>query len=157
MRPPGSKALCLSHLSIGARSHRIRCGARFIYPEGVTSQSPGSRSAPWVNGDKPTSTPKGLYQLAIDPKSMEPLRGTSATAFRQPRVRCATLGFGIQPLRGKVECGPATLGTPCKQTPDPLPCTCRAAGCDGPARVQSYFLAWPQVALDLLPSVSDRR
>src|SRR5437660_1793100 len=34
-------------------------------------------------------------------QSIEPLRGTFFVMILAPRVRCATLGFAMQPLRGK--------------------------------------------------------
>src|ERR1700726_4283976 len=43
----------------GVSSRRMSC--RNIYPEGAVSQSPGSRSAPWVDGANKEFTPKGFH------------------------------------------------------------------------------------------------
>src|SRR5437879_99476 len=68
------------------------------YPEGVKSQSPGSRSAPWDRNRTPRVTPKGLNHLAA--RALYNPFGVNAPFACLPRVRCATLGFETQPLRG---------------------------------------------------------
>ena len=63
-----------------------------LYPEGVALHSPGSRSAPWESVPPRSSTPKGLYNpFGVEVCGVGP----------GPRVRCATLGCGVQPLRGR--------------------------------------------------------
>ena len=63
--------------------------------EAVEPQSPGSRSAPWDTGHRAQSHPEGVQPVVA------PLWGAcKRDSARQPRVRSATLGFGIKPLRG---------------------------------------------------------
>src|ERR1700733_6299561 len=65
-----------------------------FHPEGVKSPSPGSRSAPWVGGGSARIfNPEGV---GCDPFGVENQKGGIL-----PRVRCATLGFGMRPLRGR--------------------------------------------------------
>ncbi len=58
--------------------------------EGVQLHSPGSRSAPWVGKPKGPRTPKGCNRGGV-----APLRGAETAWTPRPRVRCATLGFGV--------------------------------------------------------------
>ena len=76
------------------------------YAVGVIFQSPGSRPsrAPWVSRGLDTFTPKALYKVSahVTPRMFNTF-GVSVIAGLKPRVRrcAATLGFGIQPLRGR--------------------------------------------------------
>jgi hypothetical protein len=60
----------------------------------VQQQSPGSRSAPWVSETSKYQTPTGFYTNACK----TPL-GFASHIDRHPRVRFATLGFGVKRLR----------------------------------------------------------
>ena len=89
--------------------------ANHIYPEGVELQSPGSRSAPWETIDPQRRTPQGFHMTAR--------RGTRHSAsptltglpelghFLFPGCGCATLGFGVEPLRGNVIGGVCVAAT----------------------------------------------
>src|SRR5262249_19704621 len=70
-----------------------------IYPNGVSSHSPGSRIAPWGRVGKPESTLKGLPQAAAAP-GWNPVGVHQTTRYRFPGC-CATLGCERQPRRGK--------------------------------------------------------
>jgi hypothetical protein len=65
------------------------------YAEGVSHQSPGSRSAPWDDHQYTTQTPTGFYTIACK----TPL-GFGFTLFPRPWVRFATLGFVVEPRCG---------------------------------------------------------
>ena len=72
------------------------------YPEGVASQSPGlPRSGYPGKGGKVQFYPEGVASpFCIG--SMQPFRGNPVAAFFSQGSRfAATLGFGMQPLRGK--------------------------------------------------------
>src|SRR5262249_30655171 len=68
-----------------------------FYREGVESQSPGSRSAPWVMR-KPQATYREGVASTQPYRLIQPLRGSRAQGTSVPRVRCATLGYVIQRL-----------------------------------------------------------
>src|SRR5437879_5511790 len=78
------------------------CRAQCLYPEGVADQSPGlpRQRLPW-DRSLPLAYPEGVASKARA-RMMQPLRGSS-WRFERPRVAAdaATLGFGLQPLRGK--------------------------------------------------------
>src|SRR5688572_26394311 len=84
------------------RKSKIGGGAKPPYAEGVTQHSPGSRSAPWVEGPALTSrTLKGFYKAPFSCRCATLSGLTEIVVARLPRVRCATLGCVVQPLRGK--------------------------------------------------------
>jgi hypothetical protein len=60
----------------------------------VQQQSPGSRSAPGVSETTQKQTPTGFYTIACK----TPL-GFASRIDGHPRVRFATLGFGVKRLR----------------------------------------------------------
>ena len=76
-----------------------------LYAEGVTRFSLGSRSAPWDRRCDIPRYPEGVAQIVCGQgvRVVEPRWGTVVIRRRRPRVRCATLGWRIQPLRGR--CG----------------------------------------------------
>ena len=71
----------------------------FLYPEGVADHSPGSRSAPLGPGGRgrvyPERVGAGSAGALYNPFRVDPTPSTGA------RVRSATLGCGLQPLRGR--------------------------------------------------------
>jgi hypothetical protein len=73
---------------------------RLIYREAVAQHSPGSRSAPWDSfGPQVRPTLKGLDKAGLTLSN--PFRvGKEVYRSLSPRVRCATLGCVVQPLRG---------------------------------------------------------
>jgi hypothetical protein len=76
---------------------------RHVYREAVAQHSPGSRSAPWDSiGPQVRPTLKGLDNVSLTLSN--PFRvGKEDYLPHSPRVRCATLGCVVQPLRGKNE------------------------------------------------------
>ena len=62
----------------------------FAYAEGVSQQSPGSRSAPWDPGRELRKTPTGFHKAACE----TPLEFVFSS-FSVPRVRYATLGCAV--------------------------------------------------------------
>ena len=97
----GRLAGCRSSLERPAASGLVQfLWTCFLYPEGVGSQSPGSRSAPWVTPAPHAALPR-RGSITRTRLWIQPLRGTWCGAPSPPRVRCATLGSEIQPLRGK--------------------------------------------------------
>ena len=60
----------------------MTAGRRLPYSEGVGSQSPGSRSAPWVSTDKSEYTPKALRHGFV--------ARLRCNAFRRKRMHCDT-------------------------------------------------------------------
>src|SRR5262249_54047715 len=64
-------------------------------------RSPGSQCAPWEGESADnSSTPKGLHK-GLSATFVQPLRGRSDEGPCPPGCAGATLGCGIQPLRGK--------------------------------------------------------
>jgi hypothetical protein len=101
-------------------------GTCFLYPEGVGSQSPGSRSAPWVTPPPFAALPRRgsitrtrpliqpfqgrTYPVAAIPQGAlarpwaprsNPFGVNTVGCRRRPGCASATLGCGIQPLPGK--------------------------------------------------------
>ncbi len=83
-----------------------------LYREAVASQSPGVRSdssdrypGTWMVNQSPTL--KGLHPMPG--QGSNPFRIGLMAAIVNPRVRCATLGFAIQPRWGR-ECEIARNG-----------------------------------------------
>ena len=76
----------------------------FLYAEGVESHSPGSLCAPWVTTAHRTNPERvGLMCSTTRLRStrlIQPFQGCNGSASG-PRVRCATLGYGMQRLRRK--------------------------------------------------------
>ena len=79
------------------RRCRISKEHQLFNAEGVSSLSPGSRSAPWVKPQPPHHLPR---RGCITCDATQPLRGRCNPA-RFPGVRCATPGFEMQHLRRK--------------------------------------------------------
>ncbi len=76
------------------------------YGEAVVLQSPGSRSAPWVRMDNNVYS-EGVAQTACGAchdLCVTPV-GVRNHSCREPRVRCATLGFGVKRLRRTLTAG----------------------------------------------------
>ena len=69
-------------------------------PKGLHPKAQGRAAPPGSTATNRLLPRRGCINSPIA-QLMEPLRGTSTNVVRQPRVRCATLGFDIQPLRGK--------------------------------------------------------
>src|SRR5947207_14664131 len=69
-------------------------------PRRVTPQSPGSRSAPWERERTRVSNPERVAQAAKSEVLCNPF-GVEFPFCSYPRVRCATLSCGVQPLRGR--------------------------------------------------------
>ncbi len=82
--------------------HRPTTPRYYKYSVGVRFQRPGSRSAPWYSCRIQTRVPQrgstSLGQMRAT-TFVEPLRGTAYRLRLKPRVRCATLGCGMQRLR----------------------------------------------------------
>jgi hypothetical protein len=87
---------CLAELPKPLRNGVETKPAFARYREAVVQQSPGSRSALWVKQLFHRPNPNGVLQGRF----VKPRWGLDLTVH-QPRVRCATLGFVVQPLRGK--------------------------------------------------------
>jgi hypothetical protein len=73
----------------------------FFTPKGLDSAAQGRAAHP----GKPHGNPKDLPRRGCTGRTVQPLRGRSRGAASPPRVRCATLGCAIQPLRGKDQLG----------------------------------------------------
>jgi hypothetical protein len=75
--------------------------ASLRYAEGVRQQSPGSRSAPWVRGSAVSRQPqRGCTDGCGKRPVYNPFGVDACCRDPAPRVRFATLGFVVQPLRG---------------------------------------------------------
>src|SRR5436853_777974 len=67
-----------------------------IYPEGVASNSPGSRKRTLGFADMSGFTPKGLHRQYA--RSRWNPFGVPRPSIYLPRVRCATLGYWCNPF-----------------------------------------------------------
>jgi hypothetical protein len=95
-RQPGNAcrpSLALFEVALFDNETSFCCG--IPYAEGVSHQSPGSRSAPWDDDEYATQTPTGFYR-----RSCKTPLGFGFALFPRPRVRCATLGFVVEPRCG---------------------------------------------------------
>src|SRR5262249_22771189 len=85
-------------------------GARLIpvlTPKGFYSTARGRAAHPGIRAAPTDFYPAGVVQAAF----VQPLRGKSVGVGSPPGVRCATLGCGVQPLRGKEKALPGRLST----------------------------------------------
>ena len=106
-----------------------------FYPGGVALHSPGSRSAPWGIAARIVILPRRGCTMwggwLCNPSGVGQMG-----CYRSPRVRFATLGCGVQPLRGK-------KGGSSRMLPVTIPETrnfkTRAAGLCGSASFQTAY------------------
>jgi hypothetical protein len=88
---------------MGWNTYWVSTGSCLLYREAVAQHSPGSRSAPWDSfALQVRPTLKGLDRAGLTLSN--PFRVVKEVFLSLfPRVRCATLGCVVQPLRGKSE------------------------------------------------------
>ena len=78
-------------------------GPRNLYAESIVQRSPGSRSAPWVDTKRDNSLHRRrctIRSVASRADCGTPL-GFGGISGHKPKVRCATLGWVMQPRCGK--------------------------------------------------------